>query len=112
MKPFVYETMYILRSDLNDEQTEAAIAKYQDIIREHGAQKIEVQHLGKRRLAYDIDKHREGIYIQMNYEGGESNQIKVMERAMRIGGDVIRYLTIKQDVTPVEVPAESEPQEV
>ncbi|MDT9311523.1 30S ribosomal protein S6 [Limnospira sp. Paracas R14] len=116
MKPFIYETMYILRSDLNEEQLEAAIAKYQDILREHGAQNLDVQNLGKRRLAYDIDKHREGIYIQMNYEGGDSDQIKVMERAMRIGGDVIRYLTIKQDVTPsavqVEAEPEAEPQEV
>ncbi|EKD10403.1 ribosomal protein S6 [Arthrospira platensis C1] len=78
MKPFIYETMYILRSDLNEEQLEAARAKYQDILREHGAQNLEVQNLGKRRLAYDIDKYREGIYIQMNYEGGDSDQIKVM----------------------------------
>lgn len=112
MKSFVYETMYILRPDLNEEQVEAAIGKYQDILREHGAQNLEVQHLGKRRLAYEIANHREGIYIQMNYEGGDSKQIAVMERAMRIGDDVIRYLTLKEDVAAVQAEPEPEAQGV
>lgn len=100
MKPFVYETMYILRPDLNDEQVEQSIAKYENILRDQGGQNIEIQNRGKRRLAYDIAKHREGIYVQMNYEGPGS-QIAVLERAMRLSDEVIRYLTIKEEVAPV-----------
>lgn len=104
----LYETMYILRPDLNDEAVDQAIDKYQSILRDGGAQVHETQHRGKRRLAYEINKHREGIYIQMNYEG-EGPQVAAMERAMRLGDDVIRYLTIRQEadktVEPVEEPA-------
>ena len=107
MKPFVYETMYILRPDLIDEQAEVAIAKYRELLEEQGAYNLEVQNLGKRRLAYEIQNHREGYYIQMNYQGPGS-QIAVVERAMRLSDEVIRYLTTKQ---PISQPAETSPVE-
>lgn len=109
MKPFVYETMYILRPDLGDEVTDREIAKYQTILRDRGAENIETQHRGKRRLAYEIGKHRDGIYVQMNYQAPGST-IFALERAMRLSDEVIRYLTIKQDVTAApeaEVEAEA-----
>jgi small subunit ribosomal protein S6 len=108
MKPFIYETMYILRPDLGEEMTDQAIAKYQTILRDRGAQNIETQHRGKRRLAYEIGKHRDGVYVQMNYQA-EGSSIYVLERAMRLSDEVIRYLTIKQDVPAArEVEEEAE----
>ncbi|WP_414565902.1 MULTISPECIES: 30S ribosomal protein S6 [unclassified Anabaena] len=97
----VYETIYILRPDLGDEQVEQAIAKYQNLLQEQGAENIEIQNRGKRRLAYEIKKHRDGIYVQMNYTGPGS-AIAPMERAMRLSEEVIRYLTIKQDLPETE----------
>ncbi|MDJ0800197.1 MAG: 30S ribosomal protein S6 [Calothrix sp. MO_167.B12] len=91
-----YETMYILRPDLGEEQVGVAIAKYENMIRESGASDIEIQNRGKRRLAYEINRHRDGIYIQMNYTG-PGKVIAPMERAMRLSEEVIRYLTIKQE---------------
>lgn len=93
----IYETMYILRPDLGDEQVEQAITKYQNSIREQGAVDIQIQNRGKRRLAYEIKKHRDGIYIQMNYSG-PGTVVAPMERAMRLSEEVIRYLTIKQEL--------------
>ena len=92
-----YETMYILRPDLIDEQVEQNIAKYENLIKENGAQNVEIQNRGKRRLAYEINKHRDGVYVQMNYSAVGST-IAPMERAMRLSEEVIRYLTIKQDL--------------
>ncbi|KKJ01144.1 30S ribosomal protein S6 [Prochlorothrix hollandica] len=103
MKDFVYETMYILRPDINDDQVNQAIVKYQKILKDNDIEMLETQHRGKRRLAYPINNHREGIYVQMNYRGPGA-AIALMERAMRISEDVIRYLTVKQDVlAPAEV---------
>ncbi len=111
MKSFVYETMYILRPDLTDEQVDTTIRKYQTLLQEQGAQELETQHRGKRRLAYEIKKHRDGVYIQMNYKV-KGSAIALLERAMRLSEDVIRYLTIKQEVrTSKDVEAETEPQE-
>ena len=96
-----YETMYILRPDMSEEQVDQSITKYQDLLKEHGAEILEIQHRGKRRLAYEIQKLRDGIYIQMNYNGNGEG-VKTMERAMRIGDDVIRYLTVKQELPKAE----------
>ncbi|WP_066379449.1 30S ribosomal protein S6 [Anabaena sp. CA = ATCC 33047] len=101
----VYETLYILRPDLTDEQVEQAIAKYQNILQEQGAENLEIQNRGKRRLAYEIDRHRDGVYIQFNYTG-PGTAIAPLERAMRLSEEVIRYLTTKYDVS--ETKAESE----
>ena len=101
----VYETMYILRPDLGDEQVEQAVTKYQNLLREQGAEDIQIQNRGKRRLAYEIKKHRDGIYIQLNYTA-PATAIAPFERAMRLSEEVIRYLTIKQEVTEAKVAKE------
>ncbi|MCJ8280717.1 MAG: 30S ribosomal protein S6 [Rivularia sp. ALOHA_DT_140] len=92
-----YETMYILRPDLIDEQVEQNISKYENLIKENGAEDIQIQNRGKRRLAYEINKHRDGIYVQMNFTA-DGKAIAPMERAMRLSEEVVRYLTIKQDL--------------
>lgn len=93
----VYETMYILRPDLGEEQVELAVNKYQNMLKDQGADNFEIQNRGKRRLAYEINRNRDGIYIQMNYTGPGA-AIAPMERAMRLSEEVIRYMTIKQNV--------------
>lgn len=99
MKDFIYETMYILRPDLNEEQVDQNIQKYQALLQEQGCEILETQHRGKRRLAYEINKHREGIYVQMNFRG-PGKGIAVMEKMMGYSDEVIRNLTVKQEVEP------------
>lgn len=101
-----YETLYILRPDLGEELVDQQIAKYQTLLNEQGVQNLEIQHRGKRRLAYDIGKFREGVYIQMNYEA-QGTAIAIMERAMRLSDEVIRYMTIK----PEPIASEDAPEE-
>ena len=52
---------------------------------------------GKRRLAYQISKHREGIYVQLSHQG-DGQHIFKFEKAMRLSEDVIRYLTVNRMV--------------
>jgi len=101
--------MYILRSDLADEQVDQAISKYQNLIQEQGAKEIQIQHRGKRRLAYEIKKQRDGIYVQMNYQA-PGTVVAPLERAMRLSDEVIRYMTIKQEV-PEETSDSTEAEE-
>lgn len=101
--------MYILRPDLSEEQVEQITTKYQNLLREQGSDNIEIQNRGKRRLSYEIGKHRDGIYIQMNYTGSGS-AVAPLERAMRLSEEVIRYLTIKQEIKQPK--PEKEPVEV
>ena len=95
-----YETMYILRPDIPEEEVEGHVSKYRDVIIKADGHVIDTQMRGKRRLAYPIRKHIEGIYVQLHH-AGDGQQVLVLERAMRLSDDVIRYLTIKLNVAPV-----------
>ena len=91
-----YETMYILRPDIPEEEVDSHLKKYNEILEKSGTEVLDSQMRGKRRLAYPIAKHKEGIYVQLSHKG-DGQQVAVLERAMRLSEDVIRYLTVKQD---------------
>ena len=91
-----YETMYILRPDIPEEEVESHLTKYSDLLTEAGGEVLDNQMRGKRRLAYPIAKHKEGIYVQLSHNG-DGQQVEALEKIMRLSEDVIRYLTVKQD---------------
>ena len=91
-----YETMYILRPDIPEDEVDGHLKKYSEILEKAGTEVLDSQMRGKRRLAYTIAKHKEGIYVQLSHKGN-GQQVAVLERAMRLSEDVIRYLTVKQD---------------
>ncbi len=91
-----YETMYILRPDIPEEEVDNHLKKYSEILEKSGTEVLDSQMRGKRRLAYPIAKHKEGIYVQLSHQG-DGQQVVVLERAMRLSEDVIRYLTVKQN---------------
>ena len=91
-----YETMYILRPDIAEDEVTNHIDKYNQLLKEFGGKILDSQMRGKRRLAYPIAKHREGIYIQLSHQGDGQHIFKI-EKAMRLSEDVIRYMTVKQE---------------
>ena len=91
-----YETMYILRPDIAEDEVNNHIYKYNKLLEEFGGTILDSQMRGKRRLAYQIAKHREGIYVQLSHQGDGQHIFKI-EKAMRLNEDVIRYMTIKQE---------------
>ena len=93
-KPY-YETMYILRPDIPEEEVDNHLKKYSELLEKSGTEVLDSQMRGKRRLAYPIAKHKEGIYVQLSHKG-DGQQIAILEKAMRLSEDVIRYLTVKQ----------------
>ena len=91
-----YETMYILRPDIAEDEVANHIDKYNKLLEEFGGTILDSQMRGKRRLAYQISKHREGIYVQLSHQGDGQHIFKI-EKAMRLSEDVIRYMTVKQE---------------
>ena len=100
-----YETMYILRPDIAEDDVNNHIDKYNKLLEELGGTILDSQMRGKRRLAYQIAKHREGIYVQLSHQGDGQHIFKI-EKAMRLSEDVIRYLTVKQE-GPLPTPRSS-----
>ena len=110
-KPY-FETMYILRPDIPEEEVDSHLKKYNEILEKSGTEVLDSQMRGKRRLAYPIAKHKEGIYVQLSHKG-DGQQVATLERAMRLSEDVIRYLTVKQDgplPTPKSTSKDDEPE--
>lgn len=101
-----YEMMYVLRPDLSEEQLNGAVSKYRNFLSDRGATDLNIQVRGRRRLAYEIKRFQEGIYVQVNYKA-DGKQVAPLERAMRLSEEVLRYLTIrlKDDRAAAPAPA-------
>ena len=91
-----YETMYILRPDIAEDEVNKHIEKYNALLESMGGKILDSQMRGKRRLAYPLAKNREGIYVQLSHQG-DGQHIAKIEKAMRLSEDVIRYMTLKQE---------------
>ena len=103
--------MYILRPDIPEEEVDSHLKKYSEVLVQSGTEVLDSQMRGKRRLAYTIAKHKEGIYVQLSHKGN-GQQVAILERSMRLSEDVIRYLTVKQNgplPTPKSTSKEDEP---
>jgi len=96
-----YELMLIIRPDVADDKTQALVDRTTRGIVTAGGQIVKVAPWGRRRLAYPIDRHREGSYHIILFEA-PSDSIVELERTLLITEEVLRHL-----VTRVERPAKS-----
>ncbi|MEG0874316.1 MAG: 30S ribosomal protein S6 [Clostridiales bacterium] len=90
-----YEAMYILRPDLDEEQINANVEKFSGIITANGGEVTKVDHWGKRRLAYEVKKLREGYYVLCYFAAG-TELPKELERNFKISDEVIRFLVVRE----------------
>lgn len=88
-----YEVMFILRPDVVEEKRNANLDKFKSIIASEG-EVLSVEDMGLRKLAYEIDKVREGYYYLINYNAGNTLN-RELERNFRISDDVIRFIVVK-----------------
>ncbi|NLB73278.1 MAG: 30S ribosomal protein S6 [Firmicutes bacterium] len=91
-----YETMFILKPDLEEEAVEAVTTRFQDLITDGGGTIAGVNKWGKRRLAYEIQGYGEGVYVILEFSA-EADVARELERVFKITDEVIRYLLIKKD---------------
>lgn len=91
-----YETVYLLKSDLNEDRTLSIINEYKSMLTNGGAKNIILQHRGRRHLSYSIKDYRDGIYVQVNYQGN-GKLVQSFEKSLRFDENIIRYLTNKQN---------------
>lgn len=91
-----YELALVLSAKIEDDARLATLEKVKEIVTRFGGNITNVDEWGKKRLAYDIQKMREGFYyfIQFEAEGTAPAQI---EDRVRITENVLRYLCVRQD---------------
>jgi small subunit ribosomal protein S6 len=92
-----YEVTYILRPTLEEADADARVETIAEGLKANGGEvEGEIEKMGKRRLAYEIDDLREGYYVVMKFKSNAAAS-KELERQMRLNDDVLRALVIKLD---------------
>lgn len=99
-----YETTYITRPDVSDDNQKTFLDKVKGIIAAHGGQVVAVEDWGRRRLAYPIQKETRGYYTYIMYTGNNS-LVAELERNLRINESVMRFLSVKlgDDFDPAKI---------
>jgi small subunit ribosomal protein S6 len=96
MKTNKYEALYIVASTLTDPEVQVIADKFKEAVEKNGGTVESAKKWDKRRLAYEIDGHREGNYIIMLFEA-ETSVPQELSRLMRISDDVIRHRIFLRD---------------
>ncbi len=89
-----YETIYVLRSDVDAETAERVQGRVSDALeREHG-KLVKVESWGRRKLAYPIGKQRKGVYVYLKYVGG-GGLVAEVERNLKLQDAVMKFMTVQ-----------------
>lgn len=101
-----YEITIIVRPDIGGDAVESTLDRVRDVIRNRGGKLFAINHWGKRKLAFEIEKHARGIFVHIQFLGGNT-LVQELERNLRINDSVLRFMTIRV-ATQVEADAREE----
>lgn len=106
-----YETIYILRPDVDNATAEKVVRRASDVVKRLGGTLTKLDNWGKRRLAYPIKKKTRGIFVYLKYVGF-GDLVAELERNLRLLDEVVRFQTVllREDIDPATV--EVDPEEV
>ena len=96
-----YETVFILTPVLSDEQMKETVAKFTKLIADNGAEIVNEEIWGLKKMAYAIEKKSTGFYNLLEFKA-EPSVIKTLETGFRRDEKVIRFMTVKLDKYAVE----------
>jgi len=91
-----YETLFILKPDLEEEAITAAIERLTTLIQNNNGTVEQVNRWGKKKLAYEIQDYREGYYTLILFQG-EPETAKELDRVMRLSDEVMRHIIVRRD---------------
>ncbi len=94
----IYEELFILKPDSTDEEQDQIVEQVSGVITAAKGTVDKVEKWGKRRLAYRVDKYREGHYILLQFTC-EADTVKEVERRLRVTDSVVKFLTVRIDET-------------
>ena len=91
-----YETVFILTPVLSDEQMKETVAKFKKLLADNGAEILNEEAWGLKKMAYAIQKKSTGFYCLLEFKA-EPSIVNKLEVAYRRDERVIRYMTVKLD---------------
>ena len=96
-----YETVFILTPVLSDEQMKETVAKFKTLLTDKGAEILNEETWGLKKMAYAIQKKSTGFYCLLEFKA-EPEVIKTLETGYRRDEKIIRFMTVKLDKYAVE----------
>ena len=97
----LYESLFIIRPSVSDEETKTLIEKMKSVADKTGAQFIKAENLGKKKLAYEGRRERKGTYAYFYFKA-PNNTVGELERAYRLEDNIIKFLTVHHEKPLVE----------
>ena len=94
----IYEELFILKPDIPEEEVDPFVEQLRTNLTSAGATVDQVDKWGKRRLAYRVEKYREGFYVLLQFTA-PPEAVKELERRLRVSDSVLKYLTVRIDET-------------
>jgi len=91
-----YEMMFIIRTDVPDEDIDKLTAQMDTVVSGAGGKTEKIEKMGRRRLAYRVNRQREGVYILFTFEGN-GDTVREFERRLKVTDSVIKFLTVRID---------------
>ena len=91
-----YETVFILTPVLSDEQMKETVAKFKKLLADNGAETLNEEAWGLKKMAYAIDKKSTGFYCLLEFTA-EPSVVDTLETGYRRDEKVIRFMTVKLD---------------
>ena len=96
-----YETVFILTPVLSDEQMKETVAKFKKLLTDNGAEILNEEAWGLKKMAYAIDKKSTGFYTLLEFKA-EPTIVNTLETGYRRDEKVIRYMTVRLDKYAVQ----------
>ncbi|MBI1873513.1 MAG: 30S ribosomal protein S6 [Acidobacteria bacterium] len=91
-----YELVYIVSPEATDEQVSDLHAQIEALITRFDAELVKTENWGRRKLAYPIQRHKEGTYV-LEVINGTGDLIKEIDRRLRVSEQVVRHLVVRVD---------------
>ena len=89
----LYESLFIIRPSISDEETNALIEKMKGVAERTGAQFIKSENWGRKKLAYEVRRERKGTYVYFYFKA-PNNTVGDLEHAYRLEDNIIKFLTV------------------
>ena len=96
MSDRVYEIIFVADPDLGEADVDALTEQVQGFIEREGGRVDRVEKWGKKRLAYEVRRRREGYYVLIVAQGGGA-LVKELERRLKVTDGILRFLTVRVD---------------
>jgi small subunit ribosomal protein S6 len=93
----VYEILFIADPNLGEPEVDALAEQVQGFVEKEGARIQKVEKWGKKRLAYEVRRQREGYYVLLVAVDGKETMVREVERRIRVSDGIIRFLTVRVD---------------